>query len=50
MIHNLLPYLPQDRRHALACGKSLPDRTSDAALFAGNSGFTPLAEQLAERK
>jgi adenylate cyclase len=40
-------YIPTDRRHALARGKSLPDRTNGAALFADISGFTPLTEALA---
>src|SRR5437868_11527159 len=39
-------YIPMDRRHALATNRSLPDRTSGAALFADISGFTPLAEAL----
>jgi class 3 adenylate cyclase/tetratricopeptide (TPR) repeat protein len=43
----LLPYLPTDRRHALARGETLPDRASGSALFVDISGFTPLAEALA---
>ncbi len=39
-------YLPMDRRHALAAGETLPDRTRGAALFADISGFTPLTEAL----
>jgi predicted ATPase/class 3 adenylate cyclase len=39
-------YLPTDRRHALARGETLPDRTRGAALFADVSGFTPLTEAL----
>ncbi len=39
-------YLPTDRRHALARGATLPDRTQGAALFADVSGFTPLTEAL----
>jgi len=39
-------YIPMDRRHALARGESLPDRTSGAALFADISGFTALTEAL----
>lgn len=39
-------YLPMDRRHALAQGRDLPDRTTGAALFADISGFTPLTEAL----
>ena len=37
-------YLPQDRLHALACGGTLPDRTSGSALFADISGSTALTE------
>ena len=33
-------YLPMDRRHAVARGEQLPDRTTGAALFADISGFT----------
>ncbi len=40
-------YLPMDRRQALARGKTLPERTRGAALFADISGFTPLTEALA---
>ena len=39
-------YLPQNRRHALAHGLLLPDRTDGAVLFADISGFTPLTEAL----
>jgi class 3 adenylate cyclase/tetratricopeptide (TPR) repeat protein len=39
-------YIPQDRRHALAQGITLPERTTGAALFADISGFTPLTEAL----
>ncbi|HLF29277.1 MAG TPA: AAA family ATPase [Anaerolineae bacterium] len=41
-------YIPMDRRVALARDETLPDRTSGAALFADISGFTPLAEALAQ--
>jgi len=44
----LYPYLPVDRRHALFTGRSLPGRTSGAALFADISGFTPLTGALAK--
>jgi hypothetical protein len=37
-------YLPQDRLRALVSGKSMPDHTNGAALFADISGFTPLTE------
>ena len=43
----LLPYIPTDRRHALARGEDLPDRAAGSALFVDISGFTPLAEALA---
>src|ERR1041384_7773510 len=39
-------YIPQDRRHALAQGITLPEQTTGAALFADISGFTPLTEAL----
>jgi len=39
-------YIPMDRRQALAHGRSLPDRTQGAALFADISGFTALTESL----
>jgi class 3 adenylate cyclase len=42
----LAAYLPVDRRHALAHGRDLPDRTQGTALFADISGFTPLTESL----
>jgi adenylate cyclase len=41
-----IAYIPMDRRHALAAGRTLPDRTQGAALFADISGFTPLTETL----
>ncbi len=46
MDHHLGVYLPQDRRHAMAIGASLPERTQGAALFADIAGFTPLTEAL----
>jgi predicted ATPase/class 3 adenylate cyclase len=46
MIHTLSVYVPTDRRHALAQGVELPERTKGAALFADISGFTPLTEAL----
>jgi adenylate cyclase len=39
-------YIPQDRLRALANNRSLPERTSGAALFADISGFTALTEAL----
>src|SRR3970040_2465551 len=46
LFETLRPNIPADRRHALAQGVALPDRTWGAALFADISGFTPLAEAL----
>ena len=48
-MHALAAYIPIDRLHALAWGKTLPGRMVGAALFADISGFTPLAQALAER-
>ena len=45
-MNNLATYLPQDRRRALAQGKSLPDRAHGSVLFADISGFTPFTESL----
>ncbi len=42
----LTVYIPTDRRHALARGLQLPERSGGAALFADISGFTPLTEAL----
>jgi class 3 adenylate cyclase len=42
-------YIPQDRRHALAEGRELPDRQEGSTLFADLSGFTALTERLASR-
>ena len=44
----LAAYLPQDRCRALARNAALPDRSAGAVLFADISGFTPLAETLAQ--
>lgn len=44
---SLLAFIPMDRRHALAAGKPLPERTTGTALFADLSGFTPLTAALA---
>jgi class 3 adenylate cyclase len=41
-------YVPGDRRRALALGIPMPDRVVGASLFADISGFTPLAEALAQ--
>ena len=46
LFETLSANIPADRRHALAQGVALPDRTHGAALFADISGFTPLAEEL----
>lgn len=40
------PYLPRDRRLALAAGEDLPQRSQGTVLFADISGFTPLTEAL----
>lgn len=45
---DLLPYIPMDRRHAMARGHNLPDRATGAALFADISGFTPLTTALVQ--
>lgn len=42
----LSAYLPQDRRRALACDETLPDRAFGSVLFADLSGFTAITEQL----
>ncbi|MEM7347184.1 MAG: adenylate/guanylate cyclase domain-containing protein, partial [Chloroflexota bacterium] len=39
-------YIPMNRRHALARGEDLSERTEGAALFADISGFTPLTAAL----
>ena len=44
----LASYVPIDRRIALARGQTLPDRARGTALFADISGFTPLADALAQ--
>ena len=41
-----VPYIPQDRRRALAAGVDLAEFPRGAALFADISGFTPLTEAL----
>ena len=45
-MESLIAYLPTDRRHALARGEPLPDRTRGTALFVDISGFTPMAGAL----
>jgi class 3 adenylate cyclase len=47
-LEGVLAYLPIDRRYALAQGQDLSERTHGAALFADISGFTALAEALAQ--
>src|SRR5215212_1647980 len=42
----VVPYIPMDRRQALAQGQELPTTAWGAALFADISGFTPLTEAL----
>ncbi len=43
-----MAYLPTDRRVALACGATLPEHAHGAVMFADITGFTPLAEFLAQ--
>ncbi|MBP8003306.1 MAG: hypothetical protein KA338_28975, partial [Chloroflexi bacterium] len=45
---DLLAYIPQDRRTALARAQTVPDRISGTALFADVSGFTPLTHTFAK--
>ncbi|MCL4871795.1 MAG: AAA family ATPase [Anaerolineae bacterium] len=47
-MENLAPFLPADRRYALAHNQTLPDRTTGTVLFADVSGFTPLTAALAQ--
>lgn len=44
----LSAYVPMDQRHALTEGRTLPERTSGAVLFADISGFTPLTAVLTQ--
>jgi len=48
MMDDLGAYLPIDRRAALACGATLPDRAHGAVMFADVTGFTLLAESLVQ--
>ncbi len=48
MSGSLIPFLPQDRRRAIARAETLPDHTQGTALFADISGFTPLTESLTQ--
>ena len=41
------PYIPIDRRYALAAGETLPSRARGAVLFADIRGFTTVTELLA---
>lgn len=45
-MESLAPYIPMDRRQAMARGEELSDRMRGAVLFADISGFTPLTEAL----
>lgn len=47
LLHDLVPFLPMDRLHAILNDEALPDEAHGAALFADISGFTALAERLA---
>src|SRR5438132_819966 len=42
-----LPYVPMDRRQALAHGETLPNLAAGSVLSADISGFTALTEELA---
>ncbi len=46
MLDPLAFYIPEDRRQAIAGGKTLAGRMKGAALYADVSGFTPLTEAL----
>ncbi len=48
MVDDLSVYLPIDRRAALLRDATLPDRAHGAVMFADVTGFTPLAESLAQ--
>ncbi len=48
LVHAASVYMPIEWRQAIAAGRSLPERTRGAALFADISGFTPLTEALAQ--
>jgi predicted ATPase/class 3 adenylate cyclase len=48
-MHPLAAYIPIDRLHAMAQGTTLSGRMHGAAMFADISGFTSLAQALAER-
>src|SRR3954451_5325860 len=47
-VDDFMAYLPTDRRAALAYGATLPERAHGAVMFADVTGFTPLAEALAQ--
>src|SRR5690242_8257268 len=47
-VEALEAYLAPDRREAIARQQDLPHRAHGAVLFADISGFTPLAESLAQ--
>ncbi len=46
LLHDLAPFLPVDRLHALLVGQPIPTEIEGSALFADISGFTALAERL----
>ncbi len=47
LLHDLVPFLPVDRLHAILNNQPLPAEDYGTALFADISGFTALAERLA---
>ena len=47
LLHDLVPFLPVDRLHAILRRETLPHTAEGAALFADISGFSTLAERLA---